>query len=155
MYSISSHITGSNVLFLVCSPPCSCPIYYLISGSTDVLADHRRIYTLSGGATKGGAVLIGFLGIAIMVRIVRCWHMISSLNRFKPHQDIDHAIFSLFGIQCQGVCWFLNINTDKIYWSKMKQFYLISRNFELVPSLNKISEVGLGSRVSKNLPVNH
>ncbi|KAJ3909072.1 hypothetical protein F5879DRAFT_169298 [Lentinula edodes] len=66
-----------------------------------------RIYTLSGGATKGGAVLIGFLGIAIMI----------STMQFSA-------------------CLAFNV-----------KFYLISRNFELVPSLNKISEVWLASAV--------
>ncbi|KAJ3852672.1 hypothetical protein EV368DRAFT_64716 [Lentinula lateritia] len=85
------HITGSNVLFL----------------DRDLLADYRRIYTLSGGATKGGPVLIAFVGVAIMISTMQ----LSACSAFNV------------------------------------KFYLINRNFELLPSLNKISEVWLASAV--------
>ncbi|KAJ3805833.1 hypothetical protein F5876DRAFT_81348 [Lentinula aff. lateritia] len=91
MYPIFSHITGSNVLFL----------------DRDLLADYRRIYTLSGGATKGGPVLIAFVGVAIMISTMQ----LSACSAFNV------------------------------------KFYLINRNFELLPSLNKISEVWLASAV--------
>ncbi|KAJ3882085.1 hypothetical protein F5051DRAFT_470823 [Lentinula edodes] len=103
-------VLNFGVIAVVTHVPWSVPLALLTTGISTSLAQmffSWRIYTLSGGATKGGAVLIGFLGIAIMI----------STMQFSA-------------------CLAFNV-----------KFYLISRNFELVPSLNKISEVWLASAV--------
>ncbi|KAH7867987.1 uncharacterized protein C8R40DRAFT_886910 [Lentinula edodes] len=103
-------VLNFGVVAVVTHVPWSVPLALLTTGISTSLAQmffSWRIYTLSGGATKGGAVLIGFLGIAIMI----------STMQFSA-------------------CLAFNV-----------KFYLISRNFELVPSLNKISEVWLASAV--------
>ncbi|KAJ3796197.1 hypothetical protein GGU11DRAFT_832690 [Lentinula aff. detonsa] len=105
-------VLNFGVIAIVTHVPWSVPLALLTTGISTSLAQmffSWRIYTLSGGATKGGRFLMVFLFIAIIVGINR------------RNWDIE-----------------LTFNV---------KFYLINRNFELVPSLNRISEVWLASAV--------
>ncbi|KAJ3995573.1 hypothetical protein F5050DRAFT_275352 [Lentinula boryana] len=103
-------VLNFGVIAIVTHVPWSVPLALLTTGISTSLAQmffSWRIYTLSGGATKGGRFLMVFLFIAIII----------STMQFSA-------------------CLAFNV-----------KFYLINRNFELVPSLNKISEVWLASAV--------
>ncbi|KAJ3710021.1 hypothetical protein C8R42DRAFT_691916 [Lentinula raphanica] len=103
-------VLNFGVIAVVEHVPWSVPLALLTTGLSTSLAQmffSWRIYTLSGGATKGGKLLIVFLLIAIIISTMQL-----------------------------SACIAFNV-----------KFYLFNRNFELVPSLNRISEVWLASAV--------